>query len=229
VARQYIDLLSSLPYLANPFVHRRPPISEVQLQRRLNMLEDEDRKTVTTLMRIIYWGRLGLNDSDEEIVREAQRLTQYISPPDMREWLYWRMDFRTVVAALRRRHTGQDAPVANTLWGFGNHVRQIERNWSHPNFHLENRFPWLEQARSLLEAGDTFGLERLLLTAVWDYFCRQVPDAPFSLSAVWQYLIKWDLVERWCSYDTEQAKIRFDEIVSSGLKQPLQDLRKSHE
>ena len=226
MARQYIDLLSSLPYLANPFVHRRPPISEVQLQRRLNMLEDDDRKTVTNLARIVHWGRLELNDSDEVIVREAQRLIQNIRLSDMREWMFWRMDFRTVVAALRRRHAGLDAPAANTLWGFGHHVRQIERNWSHPSFHLERRFPWLEEGRILLESGDSFGLERLLLSAVWDHFSRQVPDEPFSLSAVWQYLIKWDLVERWCSYDTEQAQIRFDEIVSLGLKQPLQELRK---
>jgi len=226
VTRQYIDLLSSLPYLANPFVHRRPPISEVQLEKRLNMLEDEDRKIVTNLARIVYWGRLELNDSDEAIVQDAQRLTRNFHPSDMREWLFWRMDFRTVVAALRRRHAGQDAPATNTLWGYGDYVRQIERHWSHPSFHLENRFPWLEEARTLLEADDSFGLERLLLSAVWDYFSRQVPNVPFSLSAVWQYLIKWDLVKRWCSYDTEQAKSRFDEMVISGLKQPLQELGK---
>ncbi|RLA61114.1 MAG: hypothetical protein DRR04_03770 [Gammaproteobacteria bacterium] len=224
--RQYVDLLSSLPYQANPFVHRRPPISAVQLEKRLTMLDFQDRNTVRSLARIFYWGRLELHDSDEAIVRDAQRVTQNFEPEDMREWLFWRMDFRTVVAALRRRHAGHDAPAANTLWGFGHYVHQIERNWGHPSFHLESRFPWLTEARNLLEADDCYGLERLLLSTVWNYYSRQVPDVAFSLSAVWLYLSQWDLVERWCSYNAEQAKTRFDDLVASGLEQPLQELRK---
>ena len=48
-----------------------------------------------------------------------------------------------------------------------------------------------------------------------------MPDVPFSLSAVWLYLSQWDLVERWCSYNAEQAKTRFDAMVVAGLE-PLQ-------
>ena len=226
MARQYVDLLSSLPYLANPFLHRRPPISEVKLQTRLTMLDIQDRITVQNLARIFYWGRLELKDSDAAIVRQGRRLTEDFQPPDMREWLFWRMDFRTLVAALRRRQSGQDAPAANSHWGFGNYVHQIERNWAHPSFHLEGRFPWLTKARNLLEADDSYELERLLLSTVWKYYSRQMPDVPFSLSAVWLYLSQWDLVERWCSYNAEQAKIRFDAMVAAGLEQPLNELRK---
>ena len=226
MARQYIDLLASLPYLADPFVHRRPPISEVQLQVRLTMLDLQDRSIIAKLAHTFYWGRLELKDSDEAIVRSAQRLTQDFQPTDMRQWLCWRMEFRTVVAALRRRDANEDAPTGNSLWGFGNSARQIERNWAHPSFHLEGRYPWLTQARALLEAGESYELERLLLSMVWNYFSRQVPDEPYSLSAVWLYLSKWDLVERWCSYNTEQGKSRFDELVVSGLERPMQELRK---
>ncbi|MEH6636783.1 MAG: DUF2764 family protein [Halioglobus sp.] len=225
MARQYIDLLASLPYLADPFVHRRPPISEVQLQVRLTMLDLQDRSTITKLSHTFYWGRLELKDSDEAIVRSAQRLTQDFKPADMREWLCWRMEFRTVVAALRRRDAKEDVPPAHSLWGFGRCVHQIERNWSHPSFRLEGRYPWLTQARELLETGQSYELERLLLSMVWNYFARQVPDEPYSLSAVWLYLSKWDLVERWCSYNAEQAKTRFDGLVVSGLEQPMQALR----
>ena len=226
MSRQYIDLLSSLPYLANPFVHRRPPISEIQLQVRLTMLEYNDREMVRTLARNFYWGRLELKDSDEEVVRNARRLIDALPQRDLREWLIWRMDFRTVVAALRRRHGGQDAPTAADTWGVSSHLRQIERNWGHPTFHLEGRFPWLQEARNLLEAHDSYALERLLLTVGWNYYSRQQVDANYSFSAVWLYLMQWDLVERWCSYDADKAKHRFDEIVASGLEQPLQELRK---
>ncbi len=226
MARQYIDLLSSLPYLANPFVHRRPPISQVQLQKRLTMLDFTDQVIVRNLARVFYWGDLALNDTDQEIVNRALRLTGECPHPDMREWLFWRMDFRTLISALRRRHAGHDAPAPNSRWGFGNHVHQIERNWNHPSFHLEGRFPWLPQARIGLEAGDSYAVERLLLGTVWDYYSRQKPIETYSLSAVWLYLSQWDLVERWCSYNTEQAKVRFDTMVGSSLEQPLQELRK---
>jgi hypothetical protein len=226
VSRKYIDLLTSLPYLANPFVHRRPPISEIQLQVRLNMLEPDDREMVRRLARAFYWGRLEMEDTDAEVIRAGRRLLDETTQPDLREWLLWRMDFRTLVAALRRRHDRPDAPPADSDWGFGNYVLQIERNWNHPSFHLEGRFPWLTEARNLLEAGDSYGLERLLLTVCWNYYTRQVPDDPWGLPAIWLYLNRWDLVERWCSYDADQAKTRFDEIVAVSLEQPLEELRK---
>jgi len=225
MGREYIDLLCSLPHLADPFVHRRPPISGVQLTKRLDMLDFEDRALVSDLAKSFYWGDIPFDTSDERLVQRASRAIDAVQYEDLSEWLFWRMDLRTVIAALRRRHRGEDAPVGQR-WGFGRYTRYLERNWAQPHFRLEGHFTWLPEARTLLESGESYELERLLLSAAWHYYTSQVPLQPYSISEVWLYLMRWDLVERWCSYDARQAQQRFDQLVTSGLEASLQELRK---
>jgi hypothetical protein len=226
MSRDYIELLCSLPDLKDPFVHRRPPISSVQLRKRLRMLDFDDQELIRELSESFYWGSIAFEDSDRVLVERSRRAIHQVEQDDLREWLVWRMDLRTVIAALRRRHRGEDSAPVNELWGYGSYTRYIERNWSHPYFRLESRFPWLPEARVLLEAGESFDLERLLLSAAWRYYDRQQPDSAYSISAIWLYLMRWDLVDRWCSYNAEAAQSRFNELVSSGLETPLDELRK---
>jgi hypothetical protein len=198
----------------------------VQLQKRLTMLDFDDRALVSELAQSFYWGRIAFDETDESIVGRAGRVIQRVEHEDLREWLLWRMDFRTVVAALRRRHNGEDSSPAGKHWGYGRYFHYLERNWGHPHFRLESHFKWLPEARTLLESGESYKLEQLLLSTVWDYYSRQQPDVDFSISAVWLYLMKWDLVERWCSYDSERAREQFDELVTVGLQVSLDELRK---
>lgn len=224
MSREYIEVLCSLPYLADPFVHRRPPISRVQLTKRLDMLDFADRALVRELAEVFYWGSIPFDASDAALVDRAERLIETVPYPDLREWLQWRMDLRTIIAAMRRRRRGEQAPVGQR-WGFGRYARHLERNWNQPNFRLEERFTWLPDARSLLEAGESYELERLLLSVAWHYYSNQMPQHPYSVSDVWLYLMRWDLVERWCSYNAERARQRFSELVVSGLEASLEELR----
>ncbi len=223
---QYIELMASLPYLANPFVHRRPPISNVQLEKRLSMLQYDDRQLIRQLAQTFYFGNIDFEASDPEIIARSARVIERVEQEDMHEWLLWRMDMRTVIAAMRRRHGGETAAPVGERWGYGRYVYYIERSWNHPSFHLESHFTWLPEAVSLLEERDTYSLEKLLLSAAWDYYNAQTAEDEYGLSAVWLYLMRWDLVERWCSYNAERAGERFAELVESALEAPLQELRK---
>ncbi len=225
VNADYVELLCSLPYLQNPFVRQRPPISVVQFSKRLKMLDFEARQLVDELAGTFYWARLKLDDSDADLVRKATRIIEKLEFQDMKTWQMWRMDFRTVITALRRRKQGLAAPDSKTLWGYGHYVSHIRRHWNHPTFKLETRFPWLPEAKELLEAGDSYGLERHLMTTAWEYYSRQEADKPYSLSDVWLYAVKWDLVDRWCCYNADTAKQHFEELVQAGLKQPMEELR----
>lgn len=221
----YVDLLCSLPYLENPFVRKRPPITAVQFRKRLNMLDFESRETVKQLVGTFHWGRITLDDSDENLVRQATRIIDQLNEPDIKEWQMWRMDLRTVMAALRRRKQNQPAPDGKTLWGYGRYVNHIITNWNHPTFKLESRFPWLPEAKELLEKPDSYGLEKHLLSTAWNYYSRQQADEQYSLSDVCLYAMKWDLVDRWCCYNADVAKTHFEQLVQTGLKQPLAELR----
>ena len=63
------------------------------------------------------------------------------------------------------------------------------------------------------------------MTPAWEYYSRQEADKPYSLSDVWLYAVKWDLVDRWCCYNADAAKQHFEELVQAGLKQPMEELR----
>ena len=222
---RFIDLLCSLPYLENPFIRKRPPITAIQLRKRFNMLDFESRAVLKRLATTFYWGQIRLEDTDEALVRQANRLMDELGPSDIRDWQMWRMDLRTIMSALRRRKQKQSAPEKQQVWGYGHYVSHITANWNHPTFKLESRFPWLVEAAELLETGDSYGLERHLLSTEWDYYSRLQADQQYSLSEVWLYVMKWDLVDRWCRYNAEAAKQHFEKLVQNGLKAPLAELR----
>lgn len=222
---RYIDLLCSLPYLENPFIRKRPPITAIQLRKRFNMLDFESRFLMKKLAATFYWGQIALEDTDEKLVRQANRLMDELGPSDIRDWQMWRMDMRTLMSALRRRKQGLPAPESNTVWGYGNYVSHIANNWNHPTFKLESRFPWLTAASELLASGDSYELERHLLTTEWSYYSRLQADEPYSLSDVWLYTMKWDLVDRWCRYNADAAKKHFEQLIQNGLQKPLAELR----
>jgi len=189
------------------------------------MLDFESREVIRQLADTFYWGRISLDEKDEKLVRQARRLIDQLDESDIKAWQLWRMDLRTVMAALRRRKQNQPAPDDKTLWGFGRYVSHIVNNWNHPTFKLESRFPWLPKAKELLEQGDSYGLERHLLSTEWHYYSRQQADEQYSLSDVWLYAMKWDLVDRWCRYNADLAKQHFEQLVQTGLKEPLTELR----
>ena len=100
----------------------------------------------------------------------------------------------------------------------------MERQWNQPSFALEGHFPWLPEARQLLESGESYKLEHLLLDNVWRYYNRRQARVAYSFPDVWLYLMKWDLVERWCSYDRSGARAAFENLVNASLEEPLAQL-----
>jgi hypothetical protein len=223
--QQYIELLCSLPHLSNPFHVGRPGITQVQLQKRMNMLDLNDLRWINKLIGAFYWGGMDMQQDEQQLVARANRFLHALPYEDIREWLQWRMDVRTIVAALRHRRDGEESPEPDVVWGYGRYVRHIGQHWSSPSFGLENRFPWLPEVALNLQKGESYLVEKTLLSAVWNYYCAQQPQTSYGFSAVVLYVIKWDMVNRWCQYSAPQARINFDHLVQKTLEQSLQTLK----
>jgi len=155
---------------------------------------------------------------DDEIIARARAALPALENEFARELIVWRLELRTVSAALRRRHRGQAAPSAHDSWGYGRWVGHIRRHWSEPQFRLERVYPWLPEARTLLEAGDTLGMERLLLSVNWEHLDRVAVGHEFDFEAVLIYSLRWDLVARWTGYDAGGAAARFEEMLEAGMQ-----------
>ena len=211
---QYYTLIASLPALPRFERAQRLPINEVRLAERLSMLEANDRAVVERTASFLAWQRQPVERTDAEVVGSFREMLDWTSShPVLRHMIEYRMNERTVMAALRRRHRGMPAPAAGEAWGVGPWVRHIAQHWEEPDFRLFPIFPWISQARQHLVAGESLLLERLLMGVIWDRVDLLTPDM-FAFDTVLAYLFKWDILRRWLACNREAAQTRFETLVT---------------
>jgi len=210
----YYTLLASLPPLPRFDQTERLPITRERLIQRLRMLSPDDAELFEAAAEFLAWRRQSATRTDQEMITNFKKMEERIALPALQSIFDFPIDQRTILAALRRRFRGLPAPSPGEPWGVGRYVNHIERNWDDPYFKLSAVYPWIAPARSHLEAGETLALQRLLKNTLWDHFDRSVPAYEFGFSAVLTYILKWDILQRWLSYDIEDAKVRFAELVT---------------
>ncbi len=210
----YYTLLASLPPLPRFDQTDRLPITRERLNQRLQMLTGDDAQSYESAAEFLAWQRQSATRSDEEMITNFKKMEEHITVPTLQSIFEFPIDQRTIMAGLRRRFRGLPAPASGEPWGVGRYVNYIERNWDDPHFNLSSVYPWIPQARTHLEAGETLALERLLKNTLWDHVDRSVPAYDFGFSSVVVYVFKWDILDLWLSYDIEEAKLRFDELVT---------------
>jgi len=210
----YYTLLASLPPLPRFDQAERLPITRERMRQRYSMLAPEDAELLERATAFLAWQQQTATRTDEEMIASFKRMEEHMGHPALQCFFEFPVDQRTVLAALRRRHRGMPAPAPDEPWGVGRLVRHIERNWDDPYFKLGNLYPWISRARAHLEAGETLKLERLLKNLLWDHVDRSVQPYDFGFRAVLTYIIKWDIIDQWLSYNIEDAKARFEELVA---------------
>lgn len=213
----YVMLISSLPHPVSLFGAKQTPISRIKLERRLRMLTPEDAATLTVIVDALAWFRLPLSLTEEETLERGRRAMAEVEHATLRDIIRDRLELRTCVAALRRRHRGEPAPEANPPWGYGRWTRRIAANWDEPGFRVEGAFPWIREADQLLKDGDSLGLERLLLQQVWTNLNRYRAHHLFDFEAVVIYALRWHVIDRWTHYDGAVAGERFDRLANAAM------------
>lgn len=216
-SKRYYMLMASLPALAPLFSEKQTPISRRRLVKRLTMLEPDDARELAAMEDLMHWHRLPFERTDREIVESAERIVPLIRSPLLREVAQWRIELRTVVAALRRRAAGEPAPTTTEKWGYGRWVQTIIRNWAKLDFALSSALPWVEEFRQLIEREDALGVERAIGSFVWQYLSRAATGHYFDFEAVALYVLRWDVIHRWTVYDGQEAQKRFNEMLEEGL------------
>lgn len=212
----YVMLMASLPAILL-LSEKEPPIKRARLAERLKQLSAADMAENEAAQAVLSWDRIDTGNDDAAFVARARRVIAGIRSPELRGALHERMEIRTVVAALRRRHAGEEAPPPGETWGYGLHVERIRANWGLPDFGLARVFPWVLAARERLERGDSAGLERVVLEASWEAVARRMPGHEFDFEAVAFYLLRWTLADRWARYDADAAAARFAEMLDAAM------------
>ena len=212
----HVMLLSSLPALPHFTRAKSLPISAERLRSRFGMLAQDDAAMLNRAWEFVRWRRGASAVTDARLVEDFERLDESSHGRLIRECVTPRLEVLTVLAALRRRRDGEATPPA-TPWGIGDLIVTISRHWSHPDFGLAGRMPWLPQARVLLEQDEFLALERLLLTLAWGQLETVDRSSAYALKNVVIYVLKWDILERWLSMDPARAAARFDALLEQVL------------
>ena len=130
---QYVTLMASLPPIGKLFEARQTPISRLKLASRLKLLSDQDARRLVQISSLIAWSEQPIDRTDAEFVAEAKRFFEEVRHPHLQAIVAARLDLRTIVAALRRRHRGERQPPVGQPWGCGRWVNYIEQHWTEPD------------------------------------------------------------------------------------------------
>jgi hypothetical protein len=210
----YYDLIASLPHLPHFELVQHLPITQLRLRQRLGRLRPAHADQLQRALPLVRWRPEGvLGRTDAETAAEFGKLMHSELETPLREYVAFRMDQRTLVAALRRKQDGLGLPEGTNSWGVGPRVQHIRRHWDAPDFLLAHVYPWLPQAWELLTAADARGLERLLMNVAWQWLTRCAERDMFGFEAVISFVFKWDMLQAWLACDADQARIRFTELI----------------
>ena len=214
MARMYFHLIASLPRL--PYFARAEflPITRLRLQQRLRLLEPADEQQFQRVLELVRWRpRQVVGGDDASLLTRYRGLADVPLHPELRRYLDFRMQQRTLLAAVRRKNAGLEEPGEREIWGAEPLAASIRRRWDEPAFGLAGRFRWLPEAQALLAAGDARGLEKLLVDGAWRELTRIGERDMFGFPAVFAYAAKWDLLQAWLAGDPEQGRMIFKQLI----------------
>ena len=217
---RYYTLIASLPALPYFKTAERLPINRQRLDERLRMLDEKDASILAQARSVVEWGAHAADQTDAEFIRNYDAFLSSCESPSLRSVVLFRIDLRTIIAALRRRRHGEENGPATPSWGAGSWAAHIERNWRVADFKLGHRHPWIPLAHQHLENGESAALEELLMDLVWQNLSRSAFGFEFQLEAVIAFVFKWDILERWLSYNSGAARSRFSELGAELLSPP---------
>jgi hypothetical protein len=211
-SNSYYTLIASLPPLPVHVDVERMPITRERLGSRASMLEPGDRVIIQQLFDFLHWDRQSLERTDEDVIRQYNKVMATVQNPLAREIIDLTMNARTILAALRRRRRGLEPPR-----GVGRWVEYIRRHWQHPTFALDLHYPWIAEVDRLHAAGDTLAVQRILLESGWRYWKRRADEYFFSFEAVLLYVIRWEVLYRWVHRDADVGAQKFEALLLETL------------
>ena len=210
--RSYYTLIASLPHLPPHFDVDRTPITRPRLTERLRLLHEKDQRVIDQVSSFLAWDRQPLDRTDEEVIARYDELMKNVSNPVVRELINNRIDFRTIISALRRRRAGTSPPQ-----GVGQWVDHIRRNWSHPDFNLAGRYPWIGEMQRLMGEGQARQAQRLLFSVAYRTWSQMAERYTFTFETVILYMARWEIIDRWTSQDADAGRQRFDKMITETL------------
>lgn len=211
-------LMTSLPpHKHDMFEDKQVPLSRIQLNKRLALLDEQDASDLLIIEELLHWSHIK-NNIDQTFVNETVESISSIDNKFIQNIIVWRLELRIILATLRMRHQGQKSPPVKHIFGFDYWYFIINKYWHEPDLGLSRQLPWLPKANELLVADKSLELEKHIFRVVWEHYRQQSFGHYFNFEAVIIYVLRWDIVYRWTNNHKEMAEQRFNNLVDAGLE-----------
>ncbi|MCQ2197684.1 MAG: DUF2764 domain-containing protein [Bacteroidaceae bacterium] len=150
-------------------------------------------------------------------VDDAAMLAYYdyarkIKNEQVAEWYELSYNVQCIMTALIARKNGWN--VADYLKGNGEVCDMLREN-NTADFGLSVKLDYMSQLAQIAELTDPVEKERQLDAFKWKWLDEQTFFDGFSVFAVFAYLSRLEMLERWSLLDPEQGKAKFEEIVEN--------------
>ncbi|BCX88569.1 hypothetical protein MIN45_P0938 [Methylomarinovum tepidoasis] len=214
MATAYHTVLGSLPHLPHFQRAERLPLTRLRLEQRVGMLPEAQARQIWQAEALVSLRQaVARHASGGDWLRRWRRTLPAITEPRLREYVEYRRDQQLILAALRLRHQGLGPETEAEIWSISPRGRKIQDHWHDGDFRLAALYPWLVEARSLLERQDARELERLLMDACWQKLNRIGDSQPLGFGKVVAFVFQWDIVNAWLAHDPVQASERFKQLM----------------
>ncbi len=222
----YYTLVSALPALPPLAKCKQLPISRIALERRLTMLEEEDLKQLRLAESLYHFASNPQHSvSDQTLVYQWQSQLEQIHSAVIRECIKLRLEWQSVIAALRQRLQGDQGP--EQFFGLGRWTTRIRQHWQEPAFGLEDAMPLLSELQPQMQRGAAGEVERQINTWLWQNLFQAERSHAFQLETVICFVLRWGIAEKHIENDACQALEAFESMVAalisaSAIKQHIE-------
>mgnify|MGYP002855731227 CR=1 FL=1 len=130
----------------------------------------------------------------------------------IQEWYKLNLDLTNMLTAFIARKQGWN--VADFIYG-DNEVNEMIRNNSTKDFDLKNEFDYVSEIMKIVDCEDPVQKEKLIDVFKWNWLDEATFFDVFSIEAVFAYLCKLDMLDRWEKLEPEKGKEEFRNIIET--------------
>lgn len=130
----------------------------------------------------------------------------------IREWYRLNLNITNILTAMLARRQGWN--VSDFVKGDGE-VQDMIRENKTKDFDLSLELDYVKELMKIVDEEDPVKKEKMIDAFKWIWLDDNTFFEPFSLEAVFAYLCKLQMLERWDKLDVEQGKETFKQIIEN--------------
>ena len=155
-------------------------------------------------------GLEGWYAKDEVLMQFYGYCTQHCDNVLMRRWYQLNYDITNLMTAMIARKQGWK--VSDFVKGEGE-VQEMIRTNDARDFSLSGLYDFVPEVMKIVDEDDPVHKEQMLDALKWEWLEQETFGDTFSVEALFAYLCKLEIQERWSHLDVEQGKKTFEQII----------------